>query len=104
MSMVTLEAGICGFASRISAKRDGDEMVKVSIETDCPHIAKASQELGAVDPMTEIFVKPHETIVYQVFSKHLPHVTCPVYSAILKAVEVEAMLALPKDVSMVVEK
>ena len=26
MSMVTLEAGICGFASRISAKRDGDEM------------------------------------------------------------------------------
>jgi hypothetical protein len=38
------------------------------------------------------------------FSKHCPHPACPVPSGILKAVEVAAGLALPRDASIVIRK
>ena len=104
MAEVTLQAGICGFTTKILAQKDDEEKVRLDIDTDCPHIAKAARDLEPIEPLAEIFVKPHETIVYKTFSEHLPHVTCPVYSALLKAVEVEAGLALPKDVSMKIVK
>ena len=56
--------------------------------------------MASVDAYTELFRKLHETTVYAVLSKHLPHVTCPLYSGFLKAIEAAAGLALPRDVSM----
>jgi len=69
-------------------------------ETGCPHAAKARDDLQSIDAYAELFKKPHETSVYAALSKHLPHVTCPLYSGFLKAIEAAAGLALSKDVSM----
>ncbi len=63
-------------------------------------MAKARDGLVSVDPMVELFRRPHETTVYAALSPHLPHVACPVYSGFLKAIEAAAGLALPRDVSM----
>ena len=69
-------------------------------QTGCLHASKARDDLQSIDAYAELFKKPHETSVYAALSKHLPHVTCPLYSGFLKAIEAAAGLALQKNVSM----
>jgi hypothetical protein len=104
MSQVTVDAGICGFTTRIQTESADMQTVQISYESDCPHVKKAKAELTSVDAFQELFRKPHETQVYQILSKHLPHVTCPLYSGFLKAIEFGAGMALPKNASITIEK
>jgi hypothetical protein len=104
MAQVTVDAGICGFTTRIQTASADMQTVQFSYESDCPHVNKAKTELTCVDAFTELFKKPHETFVYQVLSRHLPHVTCPLYSGFLKAIEVTAGMALPKNAAISIEK
>ena len=100
MAELTVDAGICGFTTVIRTASDDMQTVAIEYETGCPHAARARDELTSIDAYAELFKKPHETSVYAALSKHLPHVTCPLYSGFLKAIEAAAGLALPKDVSM----
>ena len=101
MTELTIQAGICGFTTVIRTSSADAQTVFIEFETTCPHALKAREELRSVDAYTELFKKPHETSVYRTLSKHLPHVTCPLYSGFLKAIEAAAGLALPKGVSMI---
>ena len=74
--------------------------VTIDFDTTCPHIERARAALTPVDPMVELFHKPHTTTVYAALSPHIPHVACPVYAGFLKAIEAAAGMALPRDVSM----
>jgi hypothetical protein len=100
LAELTVDAGICGFTTVIRAVSDDMQTVAIGYETGCPHAAKAREELKSIDAYAELFKKLHETSVYAALSKHLPHVTCPLYSGFLKAIEAAAGLALLKDVSM----
>ncbi len=100
MPELTVHAGICGFVTKIRTSSSDQQIVTIEYETTCPHAVKAREALKSVDAYAELFKKPHETSVYAALSKHLPHVTCPLYSGFLKASEAAAGLALPKDVSM----
>jgi hypothetical protein len=99
MARIVVEAGICGFTTTITATSADRQHVTISYETDCPHAARAKADLTEVDAFQEMFKKPHETRVYQT----LPHTACPLYSGFLKAIEVAAGLALPKDAHMAIE-
>jgi hypothetical protein len=104
MAQVTVDAGICGFTTQIRTASADMQTVQITYHSDCPHVIKAKTELTSVDAFQELFKKPHETNVYQVLSKHLPHVTCPLYSGFLKAIEVAAGMALPKHAAISIEK
>jgi NADPH-dependent 7-cyano-7-deazaguanine reductase QueF len=104
MEQVTVDAGICGFTTRIQAASPDMQTVQITYESDCPHVNKAKGELNSVDAFQELFKKPHETSVYQILVKHLPHVTCPLYSGFLKAIEVAAGMALPKDATISIDR
>jgi hypothetical protein len=104
MAKVTVEAGVCGFITEILAESQDMNNVSIRFESTCPHAVKAREDLASVEAYTEIFRKPHETRVYQALSPHLPHVSCPLYSGFLKAIEVAAGLALPKDAHIRIEK
>jgi hypothetical protein len=104
MATVKVNAGICGFTTTIRAASADMQIVQISYESECPHVNKAKEELHSVDAFQELFRKLHETTVYQILSKYLPHVTCPLYSGFLKAIEVAAGMALPKDASISIEK
>lgn len=103
MAVSQINAGICGFFVKVTATDDNGK-VKLLIETDCPNVKKLAEELTEVDPFNEIFKRATSTKTYELASKHLPHPACIVPSGILKAVEVEANLALPKDASVQVSK
>jgi hypothetical protein len=100
MPELNVDSGVCGFVTKIRTSSEDQQTVAITYETTCPHAAKARGELTSIDAYAELFRKPHETAVYSALSKYLPHVTCPLYSGFLKAIEAAAGLALPKDVSM----
>ena len=102
MAKVEVFAGICGFNATIEAKNDSDK-IKVTITSECKWINKLANDLQKVDS-SEIFKTICDSITYQTASKHVRHLACPVPCAIIKAIEVEAGLALPKNVVMKIEK
>ena len=103
MARVIVDSGVCGFSTTITTTSEDHQNVAIAYETECPHAEKAREALTQVDAYQELFKKPHETSVYQILAPHLPHVTCPLYSGFVKAIEVAAGLALPRDVSMKIE-
>jgi hypothetical protein len=91
-----IDPGICGFIVEVVAKTEGDKCA-LEITCDCECIQNMAEELKLVDPMEEIGFHRDGPLTLRMFAKHCPHPSCPVPAGILKAVEVESGLALPKD-------
>ena len=87
MSKSVIQSGICGFTTEVVACAD-------SRACSLKGLAK---ELRQVDPMEEITYQGKGPLTLRLAREHCPHPACPVPAGIIKAVEVEAGLALPKD-------
>lgn len=103
MAKAIIDPGICGFMAEVIATRNG-EMCSLEVTCDCEPIKEMAKELPEVDPMVEIGFFREGPLTLRMFAKHCPHPACPVPAGILKAVEVECGLALPKDASIKVMK
>ena len=103
MCKTIIDPGICGFMAEVNAKMDG-EMCSLQITCDCEPVQAMAKELAQVDPMVEIGFHGDGPLTMKMFAKHLPHPACPVPAGVLKAVEVAAGLALPKDATIKVIK
>ena len=99
MAKAEICSGVCGFVTIVETKMDGG-LCNVSIQSDCPSMKKLSRELSQVDPFREITFRGEGPQTLQIAAKHCAHAACPVPSGIIKAVEVEAGLALPVDVTI----
>lgn len=96
MTKARISSGICGFNTIVVAERMKDKKIRLTIVSDCEHVKKMAEELKELDMFT-VFTGFLSNPVYKAASKNLRHVTCPVPSGILKAIEAEAGLALPRD-------
>jgi len=103
MSKSVIQSGICGFTTEVVARADG-HTCKLTITSDCPAITELAEELRQVVPMEEITYRGAGPLTFRVAREHCPHPACPVPVGIIKAVEVEAGLALPKDATITVMK
>lgn len=103
MSKVIMDAGACGFKAAIHAQKTGDWVMQVSISSGCEMLTAMNPQLSEVNWRKGIFGRIRDCVVYEVCSQHVRHTACPVPAAILKAIEVEAGLALPVDVTMRIE-
>ena len=103
MAQAEILAGICGFKTIVTATMDG-EVCKLAIESDCKAIQKLAGELAQVEPFKEISARRSLPRSLEMGIKHCTHAACPVPVGIIKAVEVEAKLALPADVSIKLTK
>jgi hypothetical protein len=99
-----IDAGICGFSTVVVAEAESMREVKLTIESECPQIRKAAEQLPEMDMLEELKAGLGHGHVYTVLSGCVRHVTCPVGSGILKAAEASAGLALPKDASIKLTK
>ena len=103
MTKVEFSSGICGFNSTLTFDKKSDECVVMNIESSCPHITGLnSGEPIEIDPMAEIFGMGESKLPN--CHQSLQHRACPFLTASLKGVEVEADLALPKDVAISIKK
>ena len=103
MSKAEIFAGICGFNTTVQASMDGD-VCQLSIESQCDAIQRMAAELTQVEPFREISFRRNMPQTMEAAIKYCKHAACPVAVGIIKAVEVEAGLALPADVTIKIER
>lgn len=103
MSKAEISSGICGHVTTVEATMDG-KVCKLTITSDCKAIQQLAQELTEVNPLMEISSRRATPQTLQMGLKHCIHAACPVPVGIIKAVEVAAKLALPKDAVIKVSK
>ena len=98
MTILEVNAGVCGFTTVIHAEQTEKYNARCILETGCPNLKKVAVALGEepLDVMHELFAKGQSKVVATCAST-LPHVSCPVPAAILKALEVSVGLALPAN-------
>ena len=104
MSKAIIQPGICGFTTTVEVTTIGKRNCSIAIESECPHIQKLASVLTEVDPFTEISFRGEGPKVLKLGTEYCSHPACPVPVGIIKAIEVEARLALPKDVQITLEK
>jgi hypothetical protein len=102
---VRIEQGICGFVTHVEAISEDGEEVAVKVDSGCGHVMKMFEELGDTFDSYELcFQKPGCGPLYDYASKHFPvHCGCVAVAGVVKAVEAECKLALPKDASIIFE-
>lgn len=96
MTTVIIESGACGFTVKVTAVKGKDRTIAVTLDTTCEMVRNMSSDIATVDRMAAL-VGFRDNLVYQSAAKHLRHVACPVPSGILKAIETEAGMNVPKD-------
>ena len=104
MATAEIDAGVCGHKALVTATRGEGYRVKVTIESDCPHVQKISDDLDEVDAVQQIGLRNGLPSALQAAYVRCAHAACPVPAGIVKAIEVAAGLALPADVSMRISK
>lgn len=102
MTKVKINPGICGLVTSVEAKSDDGMSVDLVVKSGCEAVNKMFKELGTTFDSYDIcLVKPGLGEFYEYASKNFPgHCACPTIAGIIKAIEVECKLALPKDVSI----
>ncbi|MBN2853160.1 MAG: hypothetical protein JXQ23_10550 [Clostridia bacterium] len=101
-----INPGVCGLVSSIEVSSDDMMMVTLTGKSACPAIEKLilslqSEELDAYECCLG---RMDESPVYLKSFDTVRHIACPVPCAIVKAIEVSAGLALPRDVEIKIKK
>jgi hypothetical protein len=101
MTEVEVFSGICGFKTIIRVEDQKKYNATVIIESDCPNHKKVAKilETVTVNMMDELFRKGKSQVL-GACQGIVPHLSCPVPAAILKALEVGVGLALPADATI----
>ncbi len=103
MAQAEIFAGNCGFSTRVEARMD-EQTCLLTITSECKAIQRLAQELTQVEPFREISFRRATPLTHEMGVKYCTHAACPVPVGIIKAVEIEAGLALPTDVSIKLSK
>ena len=103
MAKADITSGICGFTASVATRMVGSRCT-VSVESDCDAIQRLAEELTEVEPFQEITFRGEGPRALQLGAKHCYHPACPVPVGIIKAIEVEAGLALPADAAIKLSK
>lgn len=100
----TVQAGICGLATRVRAEADDDYTVRIHVESECEKVQAFGAELGTVDALSEI-MQGHEGVILSTAARHLKGccAACVTPDGVFKAMQVAAGLALPADVHIRLE-
>jgi hypothetical protein len=99
-----IQAGICGFRTRVAASAQRARLVSFTVDTDCETVAAlaaALTEHGAFDAFDEIDSRTDSGLM-GVVRAHLRGCCagCAVPVGLFKAMQVAAGLALPKDIEI----
>ena len=98
-----IEAGVCGFHTTVTADSPDEQMVTLTITTDCEKIAGLAEALigKEIDAYAEI-AKGFDGVVLSAARAGLSGCCagCAVPSGIFKAVQTAARVALPRPVSI----
>jgi hypothetical protein len=99
VTRVVINPGVCGFKAIVEVTKESKRKVSINIKSDCQQIAGLSDSIKELDIWEVLKPDSDSEIRRQALVHHL-HTACPVPTGILKAIEAEAGLALPRDVTI----
>ena len=99
MTKVVINPGACGMQVTVEVEKKEGKVFSLRITTECEMVQKLGREIPELT-MMDAFKKLQDNPVYRKGATCLRHVACPVPSGILKALEVEAGLNIPRDVTI----
>lgn len=100
MAQVEIKPGICGFTTTVEVSKTGTRSCSVAVESECAHVRSLASDIKELDPFREITFRGEGPMVFQKAAGILPHPACPVPVGIIKAIEVSAGLAIPRNVEI----
>ena len=105
MVKTRVEAGICGFVTEIEANSEDMQHVSFKVDTDCEKIKSLSEELTTYDAYNEI-KEGFDGELFKVIREELKGCCsgCAVPVGLFKSMQVAAMVALPKNISITITK
>lgn len=105
MAHVSVQAGICGFSTKIAANSDDNQTVSFDIISDCKNIKELAEALQPVDAYDEIGAGYDGELLSTArqFCKSCCS-ACVVPNAIFKAMQISAGLALPAPIMVTMTK
>ncbi len=103
MAKAEIFSGNCGFTTKVETSMDG-KVCRITLQSECKAIRKLGEDLTQVEPLQEISARRYTPLILQKGAQYCTHAACPVPVGIIKAVEIEAGLALPTDVTIKLEK
>jgi len=95
VTKMIVQAGACGFTVTIEVFESSAQRFRVNVASDCKMVREWGKQLGDIHPH-EILKFPKGFLLCA--SQYINHAACPVPVAVLKAIEVKAGIASPKDV------
>jgi hypothetical protein len=99
MTTIEVDAGICGLVTRLQAGPGTEGQVVLHGESTCPRVQEYLAGLGAVDVSSALGRCCVEK-VFEPAARVGLHPACLVPVGVIKAVEVVAGLALPREASI----
>ena len=105
MTKVRINPGVCGLITSVEAVSEDDMTVTLKVASGCKAVREMFEQLGYEFDSDELcLTKPGENQLYEYAKEKFPaHAACPVISGIVKAVEAECHLALPRNVEITFE-
>jgi hypothetical protein len=101
----TINAGVCGFVTDVTATSEDEQHVAFSVSSTCEHIRRLAEGLPVLDAYAELgagFDGALHTLVRRSLRGCCSG--CAVPSGLFKAMQIAAGVALPQAVSMEFEK
>lgn len=100
-----VEAGIRGFVTEIEANSEDSQHVTFKVDTDCEKIKNLSEKLNSYDAYNEIRYG-FDGELFKVIREELKGCCagCAVPVGLFKSMQVAAMVALPKNISIIISK
>ncbi|QHI73111.1 DUF6951 family protein [Aminipila terrae] len=104
MVKVDVNPGACGLKTSLRMEVDGNQSLKIDIQSECPQIMAMEADLTELAGYKECFEKYSKSMIYKIADKHCRHLACPVPTAIIKGMEVAYGFNVCKDVTIHIEK
>ena len=99
MTTVVVDAGVCGFSTKVEIYRLSARTVSVVLTSDCEMVSQVAEQIRELD-WQDTLRESKDSLVYKSALQCIKHTSCPVPLGIIKAIEVEVGVALPKDVAI----
>ena len=105
MTKVRINPGVCGLVTTVEVSGDNGRKLTIKAESQCENVRKMVNVLGdTFDGYRLCSNKPGSGPLYEFASQNFPaHSGCISISGVLKAVEAECKMALPRDASITFE-
>lgn len=99
MTSVLVNPGVCGFQTNIVVAQADKRQFDIKLTTECELVNQLAQYITTLN-IEEAFIRVQDSKLYEAVSSCSLHPSCPIPVAIIKALEVEAGIALARDITI----